>query len=112
MGCLCQEQQQVLQLSICLLKVDHLGKIKLEEGRGQKESRKTSDSKMKRFKDSVRVGEGSRESGGEVRSTEKREQRRQSMTCRAPHRGGCLALGAQHALSPQESSLQRFRSSA
>lgn len=81
MGWLCQEQEQVLELSSCLLKVDHLGKIKLEEGSGQKESRKTSESKMKRFKDRVRVGEESREAGGEAHSTEKREQRRQIMIC-------------------------------
>lgn len=42
---------------------------------------KTSKSKMKRFKDRVRVGEESREAAGEARSTEKREQRRQIMFC-------------------------------
>lgn len=39
-----------------LLKVDHLGNIKLKEEREQKESRKASESKMKRLKDRVRVG--------------------------------------------------------
>lgn len=94
---------------------------------------KTSKSKMKRFKDRVRVGEESREAAGEARSTEKREQRRQIMICFCTYPeteglrreeqavpvgqgvlywGGGLALGAQHTLSPQGSNLQRFRTSA
>lgn len=40
MGCLCQEQQQVLELSNCLLKVDHLGKIKLGKRKDRKKAEK------------------------------------------------------------------------
>lgn len=50
-------------------------------GVGTEGEYKTSKSKMKRFKDRVRVGEESREAAGEARSTEKREQRRQIMFC-------------------------------
>jgi len=81
MGCVYQEQQQVLDLSSCLLKVDDLGKIKLEEWKGEKESRNTLESTMKRFKDRVKVGEESGEAREKAHSTEKGGQRRQIMIC-------------------------------
>lgn len=98
------------------------------KGKGQKESRKTSKSKMKRFKGRVRVG--SRKTGWEAVSTEWREQRRQITICLCtyPETEGLQGKGklclqdtalrrvscpwcSTHSVSPKKQS-QRFRSSA
>lgn len=130
MGCLCQEQQQVLEVSSYLLKVDHLGKIKLGKRKDRKKAEKLPRAKWRDSGSGWEQGVGSRKSGWEAvaQKTESREGKSQS-ACVPTQRqrdfqgkgklylqdtvlGRVSCPGAQPALSPQKSNLQRFRSSA